>query len=78
MKTSFLICALCAAALAQDPAAPAAVEGVRGVRREGSGRVKEADPAAKNAAPPPRLPKASFKKKPASSANGWPAATPCR
>ena len=51
MKTSFLICALCAAALAQDPAAPAAVEGVRGVRQEGSGKVKEVDPAAKNVAP---------------------------
>lgn len=51
MKTSFLICVLCAAALAQDPAAPAAVEGVRGVRQEGSGKVKEVDPAAKNVAP---------------------------
>lgn len=51
MKTSFLICVLCAAALAQDPAAPAAVEGVRGVRQEGSGKVKEIDPAAKNVAP---------------------------
>lgn len=51
MKTSFLICVLCSAVIAQEAPAPSAVEGVRGVRQEGSGKVKEIDPAAKNVAP---------------------------
>ena len=51
MKTSFLLCVLCSAVIAQDAPAPSAVEGVRGVRQEGSGKVKEVDPAAKNVAP---------------------------
>jgi len=51
MKTSFLLCVLCSAVIAQDAPAPSAVEGVRGVRQEGSGKVKEIDPAAKNVAP---------------------------
>jgi hypothetical protein len=51
MKTHLLLCALGAFAFAQETPAPAAVEGVRGVRQEGSGKVKEIDPAAKNVAP---------------------------
>ena len=51
MKTHLLLCALGALALAQEAPAPSAVEGVRGVRQEGSGKVKEIDPAAKNVAP---------------------------
>jgi hypothetical protein len=51
MKTHLLLCALGALALAQEAPAPSAVEGVRGVRQEGSGKVKEIDPAAKNIAP---------------------------
>ena len=51
MKTSFLLCVLAVAVSAQEAPAPAAVEGVRGVRQEGSGKVKEVDPAAKNVAP---------------------------
>jgi len=51
MKTTLLLCAFGAFALAQEAPAPAAVEGVRGVRQEGSGKVKEVDPAAKNVAP---------------------------
>lgn len=51
MKTSFLLCVLCSAVIAQEAPAPSAVEGVRGVRQEGSGKVKEIDPAAKNVAP---------------------------
>ena len=51
MKTHLLLCALSALALAQEAPAPSAVEGVRGVRQEGSGKVKEIDPAAKNVAP---------------------------
>ena len=51
MKTHLLLCALGALALAQEAPAPSAVEGVRGVRQEGSGKVKEIDPAAKNVTP---------------------------
>ncbi|MGI9108485.1 MAG: hypothetical protein ACR2KA_00465 [Opitutales bacterium] len=51
MKTRLLLCAVCATVLAQEAPAPAAVEGVRGVRQEGSGKVKEIDPATKNVAP---------------------------
>ena len=51
MKTHLLLCALGALALAQEAPAPSAVEGVRGVRQEGSGKVREIDPAAKNVAP---------------------------
>jgi hypothetical protein len=51
MKTHLLLCALCASVFAQEAPAPSAVEGVRGVRQEGSGKVKEIDPAAKNVAP---------------------------
>ena len=51
MKTHLLLCALGALALAQEAPAPSAVEGVRGVRQDGSGKVKEIDPAAKNVAP---------------------------
>jgi len=51
MKTRLLLCALCASVFAQEAPAPSAVEGVRGVRQEGSGKVKEIDPAAKNVAP---------------------------
>jgi hypothetical protein len=51
MKTHLLLCALGAFVLAQEAPAPSAVEGVRGVRQEGSGKVKEIDPAAKNVAP---------------------------
>lgn len=51
MKTLLLLGACCAFASAQEAPAPAAVEGVRGVRQEGSGKVKEIDPAAKNVAP---------------------------
>jgi len=51
MKNLLLLCAFSAFALAQEAPAPAAVEGVRGVRQEGSGKVKEIDPAAKNVAP---------------------------
>lgn len=51
MKTHLLLCAVCATVLAQEAPAPAAVEGVRGVRQEGSGKVKEIDPATKNVAP---------------------------
>jgi hypothetical protein len=51
MKTYLLLFALCASVLAQEAPAPSAVEGVRGVRQEGSGKVKEIDPAAKNIAP---------------------------
>ncbi len=44
--------ALCLAAFAQNNPAPAVVEGVKGVRQEGSGKVREVDPAvAKNVAP---------------------------
>ena len=42
---------LCLAAFAQNNPAPAVVEGVKGVRQEGSGKVREIDPAAKNVAP---------------------------
>jgi hypothetical protein len=51
MKTSLLLSLFCALACAQQAPAPAAVEGVRGVRQEGSGKVREIDPAAKNVAP---------------------------
>lgn len=51
MKTFLLLCLCGASAFAQETPAPAAVEGVRGVRQEGSGKVKEVDPAAKNVAP---------------------------
>lgn len=51
MKTLLLLCLCGATAFAQQAPAPAAVEGVRGVRQEGSGKVKEIDPAAKNVAP---------------------------
>jgi hypothetical protein len=51
MKTFLLLCLCGASAFAQETPAPAAVEGVRGVRQEGSGKVKEIDPAAKNVAP---------------------------
>ena len=51
MKIHLLLCALCASVFAQEAPAPSAVEGVRGVRQEGSGKVKEIDPAAKNVAP---------------------------
>jgi len=51
MKTFLLLCLCGAPAFAQEAPAPAAVEGVRGVRQEGSGKVKEIDPAAKNVAP---------------------------
>jgi hypothetical protein len=51
MKNFLLLCAFSAFAFAQETPAPAAVEGVRGVRQEGSGKVKEIDPAAKNVAP---------------------------
>jgi hypothetical protein len=51
MKPHLLLCALGAFALAQETPAPSAVEGVRGVRQEGSGKVKQIDPAAKNVAP---------------------------
>jgi len=51
MKTPLLLGVLCATVFAQEAPAPAAVEGVRGVRQEGSGKVKEIDPAAKNVAP---------------------------
>ena len=51
MKTHLLLCAIGAFAFAQEAPAPSAVEGVRGVRQEGSGKVKEIDPAAKNVAP---------------------------
>lgn len=43
--------ALCLAAFAQNNPAPAVVEGVKGVRQEGSGKVREVEPAAKNVAP---------------------------
>ncbi len=51
MKTLLLLGALCVVASAQEAAAPSAVEGVRGVRQEGSGKVKEIDPATKTVAP---------------------------
>ena len=51
MKTYLLLCAFGAFAFAQEAPAPSAVEGVRGVRQEGSDKVKEIDPAAKNVAP---------------------------
>jgi len=51
MKTHLILCALGAIAFAQEAPAPSAVEGVRGVRQEGSGKVKDIDPAAKNVAP---------------------------
>lgn len=51
MKTLLLFSLGLAAAHAQEAPAPAAVEGVRGVRQEGSGKVREVDPAAKNVAP---------------------------
>ena len=52
MKTLLLILAgFGASVLAQEATASSAVEGVRGVRQEGSGKVKEIDPAAKNVAP---------------------------
>lgn len=51
MKKFLLLCLCGASAFAQETPAPAAVEGVRGVRQEGSGKVKEIDPAAKNVAP---------------------------
>jgi hypothetical protein len=51
MKTHLLLCALCASVFAQEAPAPSAVEGVRGVRQEGSGKVKEIDPAAKTVSP---------------------------
>ena len=51
MKPRLLLCAFCALALAQEAPAPSAVEGVRGVRQEGSGKVKEIDPAAKTITP---------------------------
>ncbi len=51
MKTLLLLGTLCAVASAQEAPAPSAVEGVRGVRQEGSGKVKEINPAAKNVAP---------------------------
>jgi hypothetical protein len=51
MKTHLLLCALGVFAYAQETPAPSAVEGVRGVRQEGSGKVKDIDPAAKNVAP---------------------------
>ena len=51
MKTHLLLCAIGAFAFAQEAPAPSAVEGVRGVRQEGSGKVKEIDPAAKTVAP---------------------------
>jgi hypothetical protein len=51
MKTHLLLCAIGAFAFAQEAPAPSAVEGVRGVRQEGSGKVKEIDPSAKNVAP---------------------------
>ena len=51
MKIFLLLCLCGATAFAQQAPAPAAVEGVRGVRQEGSGKVKEVDPAAKNVAP---------------------------
>lgn len=51
MKTRLLLCALGAFAFAQEAPVPTAIEGVRGVRQEGSGKVKEIDPAAKNVAP---------------------------
>lgn len=51
MKTHLVLCAFGALAFAQPAPAPSAVEGVRGVRQEGSGKVKEIDPAAKNVAP---------------------------
>jgi hypothetical protein len=51
MKTFLLLCLCGATAFAQETPAPAAVEGVRGVRQEGSGKVKEVDPAARNVAP---------------------------
>jgi hypothetical protein len=42
---------LCLTALAQNNPAPAGVEGVQGVRQEGSGKVREVEPATKNVAP---------------------------
>ena len=52
MKPLLLILAgFGASVLAQEATASSAVEGVRGVRQEGSGKVKEIDPAAKNVAP---------------------------
>jgi hypothetical protein len=51
MKTHLLLCAFGAFAFAQEAPAPSAVEGVRGVRQEGSGKVKDINPAAKNVAP---------------------------
>lgn len=51
MKTRLLLYAFGAFAFAQEAPAPSAVEGVRGVRQEGSGKVKEIDPAAKTVAP---------------------------
>jgi len=51
MKTFLLLCLCGATAFAQEAPAPAAVEGVRGVRQEGSGKVKEIDPATKKVAP---------------------------
>ncbi len=51
MKPRLLLCAFCALALAEEAPAPSAVEGVRGVRQEGSGKVKEIDPAAKTITP---------------------------
>jgi hypothetical protein len=51
MKTFLLLCLCGGIAFAQEAPAPAAVEGVRGVRQEGSGKVKEIDPATKKVAP---------------------------
>jgi hypothetical protein len=51
MKTLLLFCIGGALAFAQEAPAPSAVEGVRGVRQEGSGKVRDINPAAKNVAP---------------------------
>jgi hypothetical protein len=51
MKTLLLFCIGGALASAQEAPAPSAVEGVRGVRQEGSGKVRDINPAAKNVAP---------------------------
>ena len=52
MKSFFLVLgAFGASVSAQSAPATSAVEGVRGVRQEGSGKVKEIDPAAKEVAP---------------------------
>lgn len=51
MKTILLFSLGVVCAAAQEAPAPAAVEGVRGVRQEGSGKVKEIDPATKMVAP---------------------------